>query len=49
MIVTFPDIVTFLLKSARMAATFLSYLRLPVLLSSGLAAIVSGLLYFKQK
>ncbi|KAA6409013.1 MAG: BEM46 family [Lasallia pustulata] len=31
-----------------MAAVFLSYLRLPVLVSSGLAALASGLLYFKQ-
>lgn len=29
--------------------TLLSYLRIPVLASSGLAAILSGLLYFKQK
>ena len=31
-----------------MAANFLSYLRLPVIASSGLAALGSGLLYFKQ-
>jgi abhydrolase domain-containing protein 13 len=31
-----------------MAANFFSYLRLPVLASSGLAALGSGLLYFKQ-
>ena len=31
-----------------MAATFFSYLRLPVIASSGLAALGSGLLYFKQ-
>ena len=31
-----------------MAASFLSYLRLPVIASSGLAALGSGLLYFKQ-
>lgn len=31
-----------------MAATVFSYLRLPVLASSGLAALASGLLYFKQ-
>lgn len=31
-----------------MAANFFSYLRLPVLVSSGLAALGSGLLYFKQ-
>ncbi|OCL06241.1 alpha/beta-hydrolase [Glonium stellatum] len=28
--------------------TFLSYLRVPVLASSGIAAVISGLLYFKQ-
>jgi abhydrolase domain-containing protein 13 len=31
-----------------MAANFFSYLRLPVIASSGLAALGSGLLYFKQ-
>lgn len=31
-----------------MATNFLSYLRLPVIASSGLAALGSGLLYFKQ-
>jgi hypothetical protein len=29
--------------------TLLSYLRIPVLASSGIAAVLSGLLYFKQK
>ncbi|KAL5121786.1 bem46 protein, variant [Pleosporales sp. CAS-2024a] len=29
--------------------TFLSYLKIPVLASSGVAAVLSGLLYFKQK
>lgn len=29
--------------------TFVSYLRLPLLASSGIAALASGLLYFKQK
>lgn len=29
--------------------TFMSYLRLPLLASSGVAALLSGLLYFKQK
>jgi hypothetical protein len=29
--------------------TFMSYLKIPVLASSGLAAVISGLLYFKQK
>jgi fermentation-respiration switch protein FrsA (DUF1100 family) len=29
--------------------TFMSYLKLPVLASSGIAAVLSGLLYFKQK
>jgi hypothetical protein len=29
--------------------TFVSYLRIPLLASSGLAALCSGLLYFKQK
>ncbi|MCJ1309955.1 Alpha/beta hydrolase domain-containing protein 13 [Agyrium rufum] len=31
-----------------MASSWLSYLRLPVLASSGLAAVASGLLYYKQ-
>jgi hypothetical protein len=29
--------------------TFMSYLRVPILASSGVAALLSGLLYFKQK
>jgi hypothetical protein len=29
--------------------TFMSYLKLPLLASSGVAAVLSGLLYFKQK
>lgn len=29
--------------------TFMSYLRIPLLASSGIAALCSGLLYFKQK
>jgi hypothetical protein len=29
--------------------TFISYLRVPILASSGVAALLSGLLYFKQK
>ena len=29
--------------------TFMSYLKLPLLVSSGVAAVLSGLLYFKQK
>lgn len=30
-------------------ATLFSYLRIPVMVSSGIAAVASGLLYFKQK
>jgi hypothetical protein len=29
--------------------TFMSYLRVPLIASSGIAALLSGLLYFKQK
>jgi hypothetical protein len=29
--------------------SFLSYLRIPLLASSGIAALLSGVLYFKQK
>lgn len=32
-----------------MAESAVQYLRLPVLASSGLAVVASGLLYFKQK
>jgi len=34
---------------ASMATLLLSYLRIPVLASSGIAALASGLLYYKQK
>jgi hypothetical protein len=34
---------------ASMASNTVQFLRLPVLASSGLAVIASGLLYFKQK
>lgn len=30
-------------------ATFVSYLRMPILAVSGIASIASGLLYYKQK
>jgi hypothetical protein len=29
--------------------SFLSYLRVPLIASSGIAALLSGVLYFKQK
>lgn len=29
--------------------SFLSYLRIPLIASSGIAALLSGVLYFKQK
>ncbi|KAI9814830.1 MAG: hypothetical protein M1827_003096 [Pycnora praestabilis] len=39
---------TFVEQIASMAFSLASYARLPVLASSGIAAVVSGLLYFKQ-
>jgi hypothetical protein len=42
-----PEVRTSSMASA--LDTFMSYLKLPLLASSGVAAVLSGLLYFKQK
>ena len=49
MVTTTNALMSLALKVLKMAATLISYLRLPVLASSGIAALASGLLYFKQK
>lgn len=47
----YPTNLLFLLNAIMGAAmdSFLSYLRIPLIASSGIAALLSGMLYFKQK
>jgi fermentation-respiration switch protein FrsA (DUF1100 family) len=48
-IVGSPRVSSPLVNMAAALNTFMSYLKLPLLASSGIAAVLSGLLYFKQK
>jgi hypothetical protein len=48
-IVGSPRVSSPLVNMAAALNTFMSYLKLPLLASSGIAVVLSGLLYFKQK